>query len=60
MYVDRVIRKYKDPVIVFDNYPEHPLIKDETYLHRTNDIISPNVNAFQNLKWTFLLNSHNK
>jgi hypothetical protein len=35
MYVDHVIKKYKDPVIVFDSYPELPSIKtlDNSYLN---------------------------
>jgi hypothetical protein len=32
MYVDHVIKKYKDPVIVFDSYPELPSIKYVTHL----------------------------
>jgi hypothetical protein len=44
MYVDHVIKKYKDPVIVFDSYPELPSIKDATHLRRTKGIVSPNIN----------------
>jgi hypothetical protein len=29
MYVDHVIKKYKDPVIVFDSYPELPNSTDD-------------------------------
>jgi hypothetical protein len=44
IYVDHVIKKYKDPVIVFDSYPELPSIKDVTHLRRTKGIVSPNIN----------------
>ncbi|CAC5426682.1 unnamed protein product [Mytilus coruscus] len=44
MYVDHVNRKYKDPDIVFDSYPELPSITDITHLRRTKGIISPNIN----------------
>jgi hypothetical protein len=40
MYVDHVIKKYQDPVIVFDSYPELPSIKDVTHLRRTKGIVS--------------------
>jgi hypothetical protein len=43
MYVDHVIKKYKDPVIVFDSYPELPSIKDVTHLRRTKGIVLPNL-----------------
>ncbi|VDI49933.1 Hypothetical predicted protein [Mytilus galloprovincialis] len=65
MYVDHVIRKYKDPVIVFDSYPELPSIKDITHLRRTKGIISPNINFTSSMpcktkKELFMSNSHNK
>ena len=65
MYVDHVIKKYKDPVIVFDSYPELPSIKDVTHLRRTKGIVSPNINftptmPCQTKKELFMSNSHNK
>jgi hypothetical protein len=43
MYVYHVIKKYKDPVIIFDSYPELPSIKSVTHLRRTKGIVSPNI-----------------
>ena len=65
MYVDHVIKKYKDPVIVFDSYPELPSIKDVTHLRRTKGIVSPNINFTPTMpcktkKELFMSNSHNK
>ncbi|CAC5415218.1 unnamed protein product [Mytilus coruscus] len=57
MYVDHVIRKYKDPVV--------PSVKDITRLRRTKGIISPNINFTSSMpckteKELFVSNSHNK
>jgi hypothetical protein len=65
MYVDHVIKKYKDPVIVFDSYPELPSIKDVTHLRRTKGIVLPNINFTPTMpcktkKELFMSNSHNK
>jgi hypothetical protein len=65
MYVDHVIKKYKDPVIAFDSYPELPAIKEITHLRRTKGIVSPNINftptmPFKTKKELFMSNSHNK
>jgi 5'-3' exonuclease len=65
MYVDHVIKKYKDPVIAFDNYPELLAIKDVTHLRRTKGIVSPNINFTPTMpcktqKELFMSNSHNK
>ena len=65
MYVDHVIKKYKDPVIAFDSYSELPAIKDVTHLRRTKGIVSPNINftptmPFKTKKELFMSNSFNK
>jgi hypothetical protein len=65
MYIDHVIKKYKDPVIVFDSYPELPSIKDVTHLRGTKGIVSPNINSTPTMpckikKDLFMSNSHSK
>jgi hypothetical protein len=65
MYVDHVIKKYKDPIIVFDSHPELPSIKDVTHLRRTKGIVSPNINCTPTMpcktkKEPFRSNNHNK
>ncbi|CAC5372537.1 unnamed protein product [Mytilus coruscus] len=59
------IWEYKDPVIVFDSFPELSSIKDITHLRRTKGIISPNINFTSSMpcktkKELFMSNNHNK